>query len=289
MCFYSIAFAECKTLYLRSPYHVTILDMILKSKFLRLILLQDEIQYFHESLSAENTFLQRFRLTKQNFLILNVFKESLPDFNEILKDYPDLVQKTKSIRKRLEFINHIRNKVSGHLDGDLLLRAVQWEPLIFSQEGKGKREFQVTFAYKAVLESAINSYIDPSDKEVQKEFGTEIDLAYPPDVGRFFNYLGNLNIDCIKWLDEMLTIIEKSVKYSNGKEMFDSAKKAGLTDFNLKKKFEVANIYSDKPDELMLAMEDAYNEKNKDLKVKKLELIIKKLEEEKNKRKGKLQ
>ena len=133
--------------------------------------------------------------------------------------------------------------MSGHLDGDLLLRAVQWEPLIFNQEGKGKREFQVTFAYKTVLESAINSYIDPSDKEVQKEFGTEIDLAYPPDVTLFFNYLRDLNFDCIKWIDEMLMILDKSIKYNGEKERLDLAKIAGLTDFNLKKEFAPSQKY----------------------------------------------
>jgi hypothetical protein len=45
-----------------------------------------------------------------------------------LKNGKELTEKAKSLKKRLEFINHLRNKISGHIDEKVIEKAIQWEP-----------------------------------------------------------------------------------------------------------------------------------------------------------------
>lgn len=112
-----------------------------KSKFIRLTLLKDEIEFFHNTLLKPNTLLEQFRYIKQNFTTLNTLRESINQFDKNIKVSNELNLKTKNLRKKLEFVNHIRNKIGGHLDNELLKRAAQWEPHIFSKAIEGYKEF----------------------------------------------------------------------------------------------------------------------------------------------------
>ena len=64
----------------------------------------------------------------------------------------DFVSQTRSLRRELEFIVHIRNKGVGHLDRSLLERAAQWTPEIFLSSSKEKDDYLIFLSYKAVLE-----------------------------------------------------------------------------------------------------------------------------------------
>ena len=164
-------------------------NMETRKLLLGLFLMKDELSNFHQLMVLEENPFKMFRLIKQNLITLNTFFESLDRHNVIIKENPDLKELTRSIRKRKGLIIHMRNKIGGHLDDDVLIRSAQWIPYIFHEKSKENREFQIGLSYKALLETSINSYIDLNDNEKQKEFGTEIDLGYPPDQSLFFNYL----------------------------------------------------------------------------------------------------
>lgn len=247
-----------------------------KSNFLRLTVLKDEIEFFHKTLLKPNTFLDQLRYIKQNFTTLNTLRESISQFDNYIKDSKELSLKTKTLRKRLEFVNHLRNKIGGHLDDELLKRAAQWEPHIFSETISEYKDFQLLLVYKTIIESSINSYVDESDNDNQKFFKTEIDLNYPPDRNLFFNFLGNLNIDVINWISQMITSVELDFKYSNIVETFKFCKIAGATDFNLKKDQKLKNDYS-LDDESWKMIEEIYYEVNHSNKTEKIQEIIKKL------------
>lgn len=59
----------------------------------------------------------------------------------------------------LEFANHMRNKLAGHIENDVIENSVQWEATIFSAINKGSRQLQRLLMYKSILESGINSYV----------------------------------------------------------------------------------------------------------------------------------
>ena len=87
-------------------------------------------------------------------------------------------------------------------------------------------------AYKTLLESAINSFIDKESK--QKVFDTEIDLLYPSNQTLFFNYIGELNKDSIYFLNEIVNILRGKITFFDEKKVFIAYIKAGETDFRLK-------------------------------------------------------
>lgn len=192
--------------------------MKIRKLLLGLFLLKDELDYFHQSLNNETNPFNKFRLIKQNLIVLNTFLESLNRFNLYIKGNQELTLKTRSLRKRGELINHMRNKIGGHLDEDILIRSAQWTPHIFHIKAKENRDLQIGLSYKSIIEASINSHIDLSDNEKQKSFGTEIDLSYPPDETLFYNYLGNLNSDSIEWIEAIIEIIENDFEYFDDKE-----------------------------------------------------------------------
>jgi hypothetical protein len=252
--------------------------MKIRKLLLGLFLLKDELDYFHQSLSNETNPFNKFRLIKQNLIVLNTFLESLNKFNLYIKQSRELKLKTRSIRKRGELINHMRNKIGGHLDEDVLIRSAQWTPYIFHKIAKENRDLQIGLSYKSIIEASINSYIDLSDNEKQKPFGTEIDLSYPPDETLFYNYLGNLNSDSIEWIETVLEIIEKDFEYFDDKETLHQSRIAGLTDFNLKKEFSLPKKEQLKNNELVKLAEESFNEVDVARKTELLNELIEKIE-----------
>lgn len=253
--------------------------MKIRKQLLGLFLLKDELEYFHQALSDEKNPFDKFRLIKQNLIVLNTFLESLNKFNTYIKENKELKERTRNIRKRGGLITHMRNKIGGHLDDDVLIRSAQWTPHIFHKLAKENRELQIGLSYKSILEASINSYIDLSDNEKQKEFGTEIDLSYPPDETLFFNYLGAINSDSIEWIKTVIEIIERDFVYFDNKETLFQSKIAGLTDFNLKNDFQLPEKSQLKNNELIKLSEEASFETDNEKKTELLNKLIKKLEE----------
>lgn len=204
----------------------------LKTKYIRAIILKDEILAYHTELNAEKDWNRKVRLFKNCFVSLDIFRDSLNSFKDFLKEDQELALKSRSLRKKLQFINHIRNKISGHLDEVVLEKLVQWEPFIFNEGFKGNNEAKLLLVYKSLLESAINSYINNDSN--QKIFKTEIDLLYPENQTLFFNYIGDLNIDSISFLDVIIDKLDSRIDHWDKSQMETFATRSGKTDFNLK-------------------------------------------------------
>ncbi|MCU7552843.1 hypothetical protein OCK74_27235 [Chitinophagaceae bacterium LB-8] len=200
--------------------------------YIRAILVKDDIKYYHKLLDNQSEIGEQFRLIKYCLVHLNVLRESINDFNFIIKDRYDLSSKAREIKRKLEFVNHLRNKISGHLDSKVLNNAIQWEPHIFHVNIKDEETVQLLLIRKSLLESAINSYIDNDGNH--KVFRTEIDFNFPKDKTLFLNFLGELNESSIAWLDDMAKLIKEKIDFWDNSKIIEMAKRAGETDFNLK-------------------------------------------------------
>jgi hypothetical protein len=253
--------------------------MEIRKQLLVLFLLKDELEFFHQSLNEEEDPFKQFRLIKQNLIVLNTFLESLNKFKEYIKRNEDLKERTRLIRKRGGLIIHMRNKIGGHLDDDVLIRSAQWTPFVFHKLAKENRKLQVGLSYKTIIEASINSYIDLSNNEKQKEFGMEIDLSYPPDVTLFFNYLGNINSDSIEWTSIIIEIIERDFAYFEDKEALFQSKIAGLTDFNLKNNFQLPKNSQLENNDLTKLSEEAFSETDNEKRAELLKKLKEKIEE----------
>ena len=124
-----------------------------KAQYLNLLLLKDDLTYFHGLLDRQTKnaedWLIKLRNTRQVFLILDNVREAAQKIN--LKGPQTYVEQTRQIRKDLLFANHFRNKAIGHLDHTLLERAVQWDPILFSEDHKDDLEFQTIEGHRTVI------------------------------------------------------------------------------------------------------------------------------------------
>lgn len=253
--------------------------MEIRKQLIELFLLKDELEYFHQSLTIENNPFIKYRLIKQNLTALNTFLESLSNFNKYINNNQELKELSRNLRRKGGLISHMRNKIGGHLDNDLLKRAAQWTPYIFHKLAKENRNLQIGLCYKSILEASINSYIDLSNNDKVKMFETEIDLSFPPDEILFFNFIGNINLDTIKWIETVIEIIEKDFIYFDNEELFIQSKLAGLTDFNLKNKFQLPEQSQLKNNALIKLCEETFIETDNTKKIEHLNNLIKIIEE----------
>jgi hypothetical protein len=203
-----------------------------KTTYLRAIILLDDISSYHQSLNNENEWNEKLRLFKNCFVALDIFRDSLRIFSALLRENAALSNKARDLKRRLQFTNHVRNIISGHLAENLLEKAVQWEPCIFFDKTKDNESLQVSLVYKTLLESAINSFIDK--ESMQKVFSTKIDLLYPSNQRLFFNYIKELNSDSIYLLNEIVHILRNKITFLDEKQALLASVKAGETDFRLK-------------------------------------------------------
>ena len=109
---------------------------------------------------------------------------------------------------------------------------MQWEPYLFLDKTRDNEPLQLSLAYKTLLESAINSFVD--EESQQKVFRTEIDLFYQPNQALFFNYISELNQDSIDLLNEIVRILRSKISFLDESQVIEASIKAGETDFKLK-------------------------------------------------------
>ncbi len=205
-----------------------------KAIYISLMMLEDELTYFDRTLSKRiqdiHDLIEKLRATRGVFLTLYNVKEISTRVG--VKGQREHTNKTRLLRRELEFANHARNKGIGHLDSDLLKRAVQWNPLMFVEVDKQPRELRLADAHRAVIESCINSYIDSDG--AQKIFGHEIDLAYPSDANEFYGYLKKLVDDSLDWISDSIAILHSNIEFHTQDDIQELASVAATTDFNLK-------------------------------------------------------
>lgn len=205
-----------------------------KAQYLNVLLLKDELHYFDgilsEVISDINNWLTKLRATRGVFLTLNNIKDAADRIQ--LNANEEFIEKTRTLRRNLIFANHFRNRGIGHLNDTLLKRAVQWSPQLFYEGSRGNETFQIAEAQRTIIESCINSFIDK--KGVQKVFGTEIDLMYPPNAELFFTYLSGMVHESIDWLTEAISILRDKIKHHTDDETLGLAAIAGQTNFDLK-------------------------------------------------------
>ncbi len=211
----------------------------LKAQCIKLLLLKDEVQHLDEILlevtSDSDSWLKKLRTTRSLFLTLNNVKDAVDKIQ--VEGDEEFIYKTRSLRKNLLFANHFRNRGIGHLNDTLLERAVQWSPQLFTESAKTNESTQIIEAQRTIIESCINSFVDRAG--VQKVFGHEIDLIYPPDASQFFTYLGDLVKSSLEWLSYAITDHNNKINYHAEKDTIELGAVAAKTNFNLKEETDL--------------------------------------------------
>lgn len=195
-------------------------DKKYKRDFLRTVILLKEIKFFSGHLFKEQyksndaaamlqNHLDNQIYLKYDFIPLNLLRESLDGFSIYCKDNPELTARFKKLKKDLDFVNHLRNKVGAHLSDEALDKMIQWNPDIYADGARTNTIAQKYQIYRAMMEVAINSYLDVNGQ--QRQFGTEIDIELEAKV--FYTYLLNTVNSAIHFLEEIQNIIRPNIKY----------------------------------------------------------------------------
>lgn len=210
----------------------------LKSQFIKAILVYDELQRYDGCLFAREGTLESFykmwQDTKDAFLPLALLKSYIGGWNRyhvLDKSMNDLRDK---ILPGLEFANHVRNKITGHIENDVIYNSIQWEPTIFQDSYKGNQNMQRFLIYRSLLESAINSYVD-SATGLHKIFKNEIDVFVNISNNEFYGYLRELIRDSLEYLRLLIETMDDKIVYFSGLPA-NVIKNAANTDFKTKNK-----------------------------------------------------
>ena len=193
-----------------------------KRDYLRTIILLKEIEFFSDHLfnkkeldkdpeKAIKQHIDEQIYLKYDFLPLNLLRETIGSYNAYCEGNEELTEKKRNLNKNLEFINHLRNKVSGHLSDEALDKMIQWIPEIYDENSKQNALYQEYQIYRALIEIAINSYQTPEGE--QKQFGKEIDIQIPEYRDLFFDYLLQTVNCAINFLECIQDVIRPKLVY----------------------------------------------------------------------------
>lgn len=146
----------------------------------------------------------------------------------LYRDHPELGQLITPHRRSFDFAKYVRNIAVGHVNPALCHKAVEWRPELNALLGDPKEGTDVFLGY-AVLETAINTYVDGARHRI---FKSDTDLAYPPDMTRFLNFLGQTVHAGIAYCAALAAIaVAKAELPDFNKNLLELAVKAGNTDF----------------------------------------------------------
>ena len=167
-------------------------------------------------------------------LPLSLLYKNLKSWSKFTKDIDEVIVLQRTLCDKLEFANYLRNKISAHMENEVIGNTVQWEPYIFQYDAKKNKTAQRLAMYRSLLESSINSYKEDKTGR-QKIFLQEIDLNLPHEANKFFEYLYRTADESLLYLGKLITGFDYKIKYFRGLPV-DLMKKAGETEFKLKAK-----------------------------------------------------
>lgn len=210
----------------------------LKTEYIKATFIYDDLKFYHDHLHIEaedaEGLVKKYQYVKGIMLPLSLLSKNLKTWSKYSNGNERLIILQKLLREKLEFANHIRNKITGHLENEVLGITIQWEPFIFNEVCKEGKIGQRLVMYRSLLEAAINSYQDEKTGR-QKVFQKEIDLNIPYYAEMFFEHLFQMVDESIEYLEELRTTIDAQIRYFSGIPL-DLSQAAGKTDFKLKSK-----------------------------------------------------
>jgi hypothetical protein len=147
----------------------------------------------------------------------------------LYKSDPEIGEIITPHRRSFEFAKYIRNIAVGHVNPALCHKAIEWRPELNALLINPKEGADVFLGY-AMLETAINTYV--GDDEQHRIFDGDTDLAHPPDMTRFLNFLGQIVHVGIAYCGAIAAVAVRKADLPDYQEnLFELAKTAGLTDF----------------------------------------------------------
>lgn len=191
--------------------------------YIQIKVMYEDIHYqMKQFVNGKNTNDKLIAL-KYAMIPLNQVLDQRKTLAKYVIDIPEL-KKYDKLYKHLDFFKHVRNKLSGHLDNDVVKMANDWEPLIFHPKCKDDKEFQLFTILKSLFETSINSYKGQGTEQL---FQKEIDILV--DERLLIDTIGRVMEDTLNYLcDIMLYIDNKKIEYET---FIEDIMKASMVNF----------------------------------------------------------
>lgn len=210
---------------------------ILQRDYFRITLLEYEIEENGKAFELalkDKDILKCFRLLKNAFTSYSILFDNLKHLGTYCKTNQEIALLLKDLRTKLELMNHLRNKMSGHLDDEIIDKAIQWQPTLFSQSSFDDNNV-LPVCYFGLFEASLNSFMDTDGK--QKYFNHEIDVCYPSDWKEFSTFIYETYSLSLEYLSKIKGIILPKLELAQTEEeLLLKAIWAGNTDFSISKK-----------------------------------------------------
>lgn len=146
----------------------------------------------------------------------------------LYKAHPEVGELITPHRRSFEFAKYVRNIAVGHVNPALCRKAVEWRPELTALLSDPQDGADVFLGY-AVLETAINTYVDGENHRI---FEGDTDLAYPPDMRRFLDFIGQTVHVGIAYCEALAAVAVAKAELPDFKaNLLDLVVKAGKTDF----------------------------------------------------------
>lgn len=208
-----------------------------KSQYIKASIIYDDLFPYKDAFCAikdnPSTFCRMYQATKNSFLPLALLKSNIKSWSKYHIDDTNMNDLRDKIMPGLEFANHVRNKITGHIEKDIIDNSIQWDPFIFEQNVKDNEIVQKIRIYRSILESAINSYVDNAGNH--KVFKAEIDFFYPKTCELFYRYINELINKSLNFLELLKTHLKSKIIFFKGRPA-NIIIKAAETDFSVKNK-----------------------------------------------------
>lgn len=223
--------------YIDEDFNETAENQYLKSQYIKVSIIYDDLNLYDNSFYTEkgnlDSICRMYQATKNSFLPLALLKSYINGWGRYHTNDANLNALKNKILPGLDFANHVRNKIVGHIENDVIGNSVQWEPTIFQDSLKDNELIQRILLYRSVLESAINSYVDATGKHII--FNQEIDILFPNTSKLFYTYHIQLINDSLEYLRNLKTEMNSKIIYFH-RLPANLIKNAGETDFKTKNK-----------------------------------------------------
>ncbi|WP_133939769.1 hypothetical protein [Rhizobium gallicum] len=208
------------------PQHSDALESLVEAKLLKCLVIRNDLAEAALEIRNKGLYLAIAHL-KTAFIGFHNLSDFETSIRLIYKDHRELSTGYATVAPAVEFFSYLRNKFTGHLTDELLHKAIEWKPELLLTLDR-EHDAAVVLIYNFwILETAINSYVDPDEKH--KLFDTETDFNHPPDKDRFVETLLTTLDGAVAFLQSVEAALKTLVTVPE--DNLELWKKAGLTDF----------------------------------------------------------
>jgi hypothetical protein len=190
--------------------------MRVKREFIRGLIVKSDLEALHKELSTSGKgILDMVRSTRHMFVVADNLAKLFQATASLTRSNAELVDAKKSLRRDLEHISYLRNRIGGHLDTKILAEVVRTEPVLFAESLD--RDTQLLLSSVRLLDVSINSKTD--DLGIPLVFNDFFDFEHPGDQHLLSDWLHSFVESAITATSAIIDELDLQIRRSSEDEV----------------------------------------------------------------------